>query len=236
MNLGEIRDYTNYISRKERNGLSCTPEEFNSILQVVSLKQFKRTYGLPEDYQPGQAIPRIAFELNQLVIDRIHRHIVRKGDPDDIPLMPDTNGQALIPADYCHYASLTYRYSADGVVTERPVDVLTVDQRAKRLVNSITAPTKKNPCCCFFKDYIEFYPKTLQYVNFIYLRLPVTPVYGCLIDANDVETYDPLTSTELDFDAENHMEIVNLLIQEMGINLSDDRLEAYAQKQTREGQ
>lgn len=242
MNLGQVFKLVNFISNKDQTGDTITPEQFSEIiLPAVNIMFFKKKYGLPEDYQPGQPIPRQAWELTQKISDDL-----RKFKEIQPAWLIDSAGISQIPSDYVHRSSITKTYIPYTGAQPKTVVVeeLTDSEAASRRSNSITGPTVKNPFCVFHKNYIQFYPSNLQSVEFVYLRLPKTPFFDYTI-ANDEYIFlpqgqfhngtvlpagTPSRTVELEWPEETHIDFVNRIMEYVGINLREDQLINFAQQ------
>lgn len=127
----------------------------------------------------------------------------------------------------------------------------------------ITAPTIKYPVCNYQSGFIRFLPKTLKKVDYIYYRYPLTPVYDYYINADGEniylsegeqhtltageegsagQTYSPTSTTtvtsltqEFEFNDIDKIDIAILILSDIAQNLSDDRLQAYAQNAKNSG-
>lgn len=240
MNLGQIFKLVDYLANKDQTGDTITPDQFSDvILPAINIMFFKKKYGLPEDYQPGQPLPRQAWQITKKISDDLRNFKV----PQPAWLV-DSNGRANIPSDYVHSSVISKTYipyqGANPQTTE--VEELTDSQAAARLSNSIVGPSIKNPFCVFFKTYIQFYPTNLQSVNFVYLRLPKTPFFDYII-VNDEYVFlpagrfhngsvlppgTPSRTVELEWPEETHIDFTNRILEYVGINLREGDLLNYA--------
>ena len=67
-------------------------------------------------------------------------------------------------------------------------------------------------------------------VEFTYLRMPRTPVYGTIIDEDtDLEVYDPNTSVNFEYPEDCFNEIVTLCLGYTGVNLRSADIVQYSQ-------
>ena len=242
MNLGQIFKLVDFIANKEQTGDTITPDQFSEvILPAVNIMFFKKKYGLPEDYRPGQPLPREAWEITQKISDDL-----RKFKEFQPAWAINSAGVAAIPSDYVHRSSITRTYIPYTGAQPKTVvvEVLTDDEAATRRGNSITAPTVKNPVCVFQKNSIQFYPSNLQSVEFTYLRLPKTPFFDYTI-ANDEYIFlpagqfhngtvlpagTPSRTVELEWTEDTHIDFVNRILYYIGINLREDQLINFAEK------
>jgi hypothetical protein len=239
MNLGELKLYLNYVLNKEQRGGALTPSRFNSLLKRCNLKHFKKKIGLPEEYRIGQPLSRQAFELTQKLSDDIRPFVISMDDFNGM-LSVDSDGHSVIPSNMYYPSSLGYRYilnSATCGISEemKPIEVLIDAQWNHRLASHIRPPSLAYPIAIFRDGYIEFRPKTLQFVNFTYVRYPVDPVYAYTL-VNDVDVYDAANSIELEWDNVNILDIAYLILNEMGINLREGQIQQFSEMRKQEGQ
>lgn len=238
MNLGWLYNFLNYIANKEQSGNGFTPEEFNRILGAVNLDYFKLKYGLPEQYRPGQPLPAQSYEITQKITDDLRSCKVWMGGPNEAQMAVDVYGRADIPSNYVHVSSVRYKYSVnDGcsaTITPSTVEILTDAQIGDRLSNSIKMPTLKDPVCIFYSDFIQFYPINIGYIDFTYLRMPTTPVFG-FDEVNYEVVYNASTSTEFDYPDEDYVDLARMLLGYIGINLREPQLQTYAEQHKQMG-
>lgn len=208
----DIRQQVFYLLNKHQSGNTLNGAEFNQALKFANLSFFKRRYGLPESYRPGMPLPAISYEVTQLIIDGLSPFKVTRGGRDYPVITVDKNGWAALPPDYIHASSITYNVT--------PVEILRDSQFQDRLNNSITFPSKKDPICSIHAGYIQFQPTDLGSVNMVYLRLPVTPVWGYTI-TNDEEVYNAATSVQPEWNDVDMGDFVNIIVEYASNNLKD---------------
>lgn len=251
MNLDELYKFINYITNKEQSGNTIPPDTYNLLLKTANIDVFRVKYGLPQEYKGG-ALPIQAYESIQLITDALSPFKVVMGE--DNPLLINEDGKAKIPNDYVHYSSLIYKQyvynSGKYVIDEcgnevfiqekskykyRNIEVLKDAEVGDYLSNSLKYPTKENPVCCFYNDYIQFYPKDLHNVIFVYLRLPVTPYYYYEILDDYTYKYIPEKSIELEWREDMHLDIARIILGYIGINLRENDLYQYVEAQKIKG-
>jgi hypothetical protein len=245
MKLKDIFLYCEYIANKEQRSGSFSIDEFNRILPLSSLSVYKQKYGLPEEYQINAPFSRQTYELTQKISDDLSPFKVWMGRSGTIPLSVSSNGEAIIPNNYFHVSSIRYKrlQNVDCDTEEKfsEVEILTDAQFSSRLGKEITAPTYKNPVCTFYDGFIQFAPKNLQFVDFVYLRKPVTPYLDyyldtvtdsyIFVDENILNLGTGVLSltTELDWAEDVHQDIINNLLSRIGINIRENQLLQYAE-------
>jgi hypothetical protein len=256
MTLQDIWDHIYSRTNKDQSGNTYNPERFNVDLKTANIEMFSKMYGLPTDYSPGVAIPRVAYSVTQRVKDDL-RHLVvnmggvAAGDPG--PLEVNSDGIAYLPEDYIHVSAMNYTY-VDGNCNQKikypKFDVLT-DQQWSEAIGNVTMNYRvaEFPYCTFRKNYIEVRPKTIQ---------QITPVYDYYVDSNDAIIYLPpgtrynlqpgetgsagqtnvqvqSNSVELEWPVEVHPDICNLLLSYVADNLRSQELKQSAEMRKASG-
>jgi hypothetical protein len=168
-------------------------------------------------------LPAMAYEQTQYIIDTLSRFKVNKGGRDYPVLLIDKNGQANLPVDYLHYSSITYG--------KQPVEMLRDSQYQDRLNDSIKYPTKKDPICTIYGDYLQFQPTDMGAVNFVYLRLPETPVWGATIQ-NDEYVYSAALSTQFEYSDIDLTDISSMIVGYASTNIRDQFTKQTADQRT----
>lgn len=255
MNNGEILKYCQFVCNKEQTGNSISPIEFTEILSVCSLKQAKRKLGIAE-IPDGSPIKQ-EFEKNQNSTDSLSRLKKWMGAPNTMPLTIDSNGIAVLPSDYLYHSSILYKQATNNTDCSvsfkyRTVEVTTDQQFDEILSHPIRPPSLKYPICNYQSNIIRFAPSELKFVDFIYIRKPIDPVYDFYISANGEYIYFlPNTthtllageesssgvtsgiivsqSVELEWDEISKLDICALILQHIGINLREGALMQYSE-------
>jgi hypothetical protein len=74
------------------------------------------------------------------------------------------------------------------VVRQKQVDILNDQEFGDREASYIINPTVNYPCARQLAASFEFAPKTLEFINMLYLKYPTDPVFGYVVNAvgNDI--------------------------------------------------
>ena len=234
MNLGDISSTISFLLADRKPDLVISPGEFERILHLCQLKHFKRKIGLPEEYQPGSAVPAQVYEISKVITDDLAPFKVIMGG-DNSPLVVDENGEATLPSDFFYPSALTYKYIKDsGDIILREVELLSDKEYNKRLSSFVKRPSMKFPVGNIYGNKIRFYPVTLKFVDMVYLKVPPVPVYGTSY-GKGYQRYDSATSTELLWDDVNVIDIIGLFMNELGMNVPSADLITYSQNQKQTG-
>lgn len=228
MNLQDIAVTISLILGDRKPELSLEADELTRLLHVSQLKHFKRKLGLPEEYQPGQPIPKQAYELTRTITDDLAPFKVEMGGENQaLPI--DENGRATMP-DAMYYPSIMlYKYIKGGEILWREVDILSDQEWKKRISSFLMRPSLRYPICNLRNGYARFSPNTLKYVDFIYIKTPTEPVYALDYTRGFAE-YDSANSTELEWNDVNQLDIMALSLQELGVSIQSKDIYSYSIK------
>jgi hypothetical protein len=105
MTLWEMWSLVEYVSNKNFDGNIITPEQFKSLMPVVTIDLFRKKYGIPEGYQPGRPIPKEYIEITLKNTDDMKAF--------KMPLINTSvvNGILSYPSGYAHRDSFVYNYT-----------------------------------------------------------------------------------------------------------------------------
>ena len=229
MNLKDISSIVSFILAERKPDMVISPGEFERLLHVAQLKLLKMKVGLPEHYRPGVPVPPQVYEISKVITDDLAPFKVIMGG-EDSPLVVDENGETGLPDDFFYPSTMTYKYTkATGEMAYKEVEILSDQEYNRRISSFIKRPSLKYPIANIFGSKIRFYPTTLKYVDFVYLRVPPAPVYGTSY-GKGYQRYDANTSTELLWNDVCILDIIGLLCGELGINIPSQDLVAYSDK------
>ncbi len=234
MDINSVYELVNFIAAKDRNGL-FDKDRFNLVCPSALYEFNNKRYGNIKDILvTNSKSPRIAYSINQKVLDDL------KVFQTTTQLSINSIGQSQYPTDYWHMTSARYREFMNGTdctpgtISERNVELLDNQDVTKRINSVIVAPSPEFPVCTFYSGYIQFYPVTMGQVMFDYLRKPLTPFWGSTV-VNNRDIYDANTSVQLEVPFDCLNEIVALICQMLGINISAAEVYQFGQIKEQQG-
>jgi len=230
MNLDDIRNLVSLITADKGVTASLTPDDFSDMLHLAQLKYYKQKIGLPEEYQPGMPVPKQAYEITDRMIEdlRVFKKVI--GGTSTTPITVDTDGHYTLPEDYFIATSLTYSNVVDGVSYERKIERLNDLEYESVTTKVSTKPDEWYPVCNIQNTYIRFYPVLAGgNISMVYLRLPVKPDYVVKMDHGYYE-YDSINSTELEWGDLQLIDILTILLGDLGIELRSQDVLNYSEK------
>ena len=213
-----------FLSKKLLSGM-VSPDNYNLALSVTNVDFFNLKCGLPQEYRPGQPMPRQAYEVTTKITDDI-KHLRKVVD---IP----NNGfnQYVQPAGYGAFSSMrTPQYSTKNnvaLLSWRTVAILTDEDYNERTQSALVPITQKSPAGCYLEGAFghgwEIPVSTISTVRLTFLRIPKTPVFGYTI-VNDEPVYNPATSVQLDWPDTVHPDFFIALCRYVGIYINSPEI------------
>ena len=146
-------------------------------------------------------------------------------DNGTMPMVVDANGIANIPSDFVMHRVATFLINGK----QEQIEDLEQWEFAHRISQHIEVPTREYPILCHFGTYIKFLPKNLQFVNYTYLSKPPDVVFATK-QQNGMLVYDPANSVELLWREPEQIEIIKILLQELGIIVSTAQIQSKIEK------
>jgi hypothetical protein len=253
INIDEMYRFVQFVANKEQSGF-IKPTEFNLAADRAQMQLFMERYNNPAEYQPGRAIPRVAYQQTQKISDDLRMFIKRA-------ILPvNADGMMSYPDDYIHFSKSTYKYFSEidiedsssnaGCVDcsevvsgqsstntiEKTIGIKPVDdgELNKLLSSNIVAPTLEYPILAFFEDGVQYYPKNITSVELTYLHRPIVPLWGSIM-VNDRPVYNQPTSTDLEWPEQVFNEIAIRILSFVGVNLREGELTQYSEGKRQTG-
>ncbi len=205
-----------FIVNKQQTG-NATPARINIAQDIGNRLLFKRYSGIPEQWQPGMPVSKMAFSINS-DIEKVMRLFKETKD-----LYINDQGVATVPSDFIKESTLTYITIKDGQKEYVPVDICNDVEFAERRNSYVVRADKDNPACIFKKTFIEFAPLDLVNVQMVYLRMVRTPVWGFTL-TNGRPVYDSSTSVDPEWPDDIINDFIMLTVQQLGINMQRSQL------------
>jgi hypothetical protein len=198
-----------FIVRKERGVFVTIPEAMQTLdnAQLEAVEEWFSTYG-----------------TTQIIHDAIRKLRVQKS------FTSDSTGLVTFDADYLHLIGGAYTVSGSTINNVR---FLNEDELALALKSQLRAVSTSNPIAIDASVGFRLYPAATQAGIYNYLRRPATPVLGYTQSGRSI-TYDPNTSTQLEFTDVYINNIISRALKFWGINMAEQDIQQFAQIQTQE--
>lgn len=251
ININELKLRVHDILNAHQTGAALKPDLYNRLVNPALYYVLRRYIGLPEEYQPGSPVPRIAFEQTQAITNALQ-------DIKEEKTIQITNGKAILPIDYLYPIVMYSKYDKvkdkslskyekidcseeetkqiapktaqpqkETIVV--PIDIVTTKERVYAEGSAIRKPTKEYPMASFDFPYIEVSPSSIKELYFDYLRKPKKAFWNYTI-INTVETYTSVGSQDVELPIELMDSIAAKIIIDMGYRVRETELQQIAQK------
>lgn len=220
--------------------------DFNLNLKSANILLLKEKLGLSNDYQLGAPISRKQKGLSTISDDEIRQFKTKAN-------ISFSSGIGSLPETYFKYDDVRVSGALE------PVEVLTSSELSRRINNAIDAPDVLFPAAEILGNQMYIYPTTITTASLIFYRYPVTPALSYYISA-DGEIV-PLavgathtigvgevgmngeaegiivtsTTVENEWGSESGIDLVYIIVKNMGINLSRSDIYTAAGQIKKEG-
>lgn len=225
---------TNFFADKSQSR-QISDDEFNIAMAAASIDVFKTKVGIPEEYQVGQAKSRQEWQVTTKISDDMRKFVT------EVEIYK-VGGVFPYPPDYGAFSSLRYtRILNNGCdtpdVRTRTIELVTDGELSDRLDNTVVYPDFDYPVGAWYSNGWKVFPKIIEKVDLTYLRIPVTPVRGYILDpATDLTTYDPLTSVQIEYPETLHIDFTYRVLKYLAINIREEMLYEVANQRQMIGQ
>lgn len=208
-NINDVYNQMLFIVRKERGVFVTVPEAMQTLdnAQLEAVEEWFSTYG-----------------TTQIIHDAIRKLRVQKN------FTSDATGLVTFDSDYLHLIGGAYTVSGSTINNVR---FLNEDELALALKSQLRVVSTSNPIAIDASVGFRLYPAATQTGFYNYLRRPAAPVLGYTQSGRTI-TYDPLTSTQLEFTDVYINNIMSRALKFWGINMAEQDIQQFAQLQTQE--
>lgn len=223
--IDQVKRYTEYLVRKNNSAL-LSPEQFNIVINRASKKVFVDRVGNPHQYQIGNPSTQMGFQITQKITEDL------KIFQENANLILDSQGRATYPTDLAYtIPGLYYAASKKGKKIYVPIEIIDKDKEGYVLSSKIVFPTKSEPVAVFENTFIQIHPSIgISNIRFPYLRYPRDARWNYTV-INNRPVYNPLTSTDLEWEDSVVNDIIVAALMSIGISIKDSDVLNYANQQ-----
>jgi len=138
-------------------------------------------------------------------------------------------------SNYLDLLDIQIQFQISNRTVYAPITMINEDERAQRLNSQIDPVTATSPIGEILKPrFFRIYPLGGYTGRVTYFRKPADVVYGYTTVSGRVIVYNPATSTQLEWRASEVLPILIKALENIGINLSAQDVEQFAQNQAAE--
>lgn len=232
MKTSYIKDIISLITAENGVKFNYSPEDYDDVMHLAQLKQFKKKLGLPEEYSPGMPLPRAAFEVTNKISMDLRIFKKSKGF-NTSPINPESKGNYILPPDFYYPSTISWFISKNGVSYERQIQLLSDLEFQERSASVISKPDEFFPIARIDNKLIVE-PKLDVPIHINYIRLPKKPI-TVVIDNDGFYEIDVDNSVDLEWDMVNINDIIVIMLGDMGINLNSQNVVQYSENLKNKG-
>jgi hypothetical protein len=208
-NINDVYNFLVFIVRKERGVFITIPE----AMQTIDNAQLEAT----EDWFSQ-------YGVTQIIHDAIRK--LRS----QVQFTSTSDGEVVFASDYLHMIGNPYTVTGSTINAVRFVNE---DELPFALTSQLRPVSTAKPIAKDTAVGFQIYPQSTQTGFYNYLRRPATPVLG-YTQAGRTITYNPNTSTQLEFTDVYINNIIARALKFWGINMAEQDIQQFAQLQTQE--
>jgi hypothetical protein len=208
-NINDVYNFLVFIVRKERGVFITIPE----AMQTIDNAQLEAT----EDWFSQ-------YGVTQIIHDAIRK--LRS----QVQFTSNSDGSVDFVSDYLHMIGNPYTVTGSTINAVRFVNE---DELPFALTSQLRPVSTSKPIAKDTSVGFQIYPQSTQTGFYNYLRRPATPVLGYTQTGRTI-TYNPNTSTQLEFTDVYINNIIARALKFWGINMAEQDIQQFAQLQTQE--
>jgi len=215
MLIDRIYQLVLFVANKEQRG-DVPPSKFNVLAEMAQLEYISKRVG-NKNFINERGVPHVGYESTWRIHEDLRPMIV---GPEVFPLLP--NGNFFYP----------YGYIWPDAVHKNdftPIKRITADQYPHIKRSVIHPPTEAHPIMVMRNPYGFIDPYSIGSFSMSYLKVPPIPRWGYgTIGASDRPVFDANTSVDFTVHPLALNELAMIILQHIGINLSEAQISAYA--------
>lgn len=235
----DIYTIENYLINKFQTGNAYTPSEFATSLNHASLKLFKQRLGLPEQYSLDASYTQQGYaSTTRMLVDLSDFLVIMDGGL--YPSMEFVSGEATVPTDMAYPIGMTYNKPVKvGCAYEldfNNVELLDEGEYALRKGSFLKPISFDYPVYRIVAGKVKIVPIDIKKADFTYLKYPTDAVFATTTNVTTgVLEYNAAGSTELEWNDLAKLDIISIMLGDVGLNLRSQEVAQYAQAIKQQG-
>jgi len=214
MNINNVDKMFSFLVNKVQAG-NVSPDRRNLAYNLANKIMYRKYFGLPENFVPGSMA--ISYSVSQQTEEIIRRF------KKPYTLSISVSGESNLPDDFVHTSTIEYVSVSGGRQEFAQVKICNDSEFLESKTSYIVPATKENPTCNFMGTKVRFFPIDLVVAQMIYLRVPLTPIWGYTMASNR-PVYDVNTSVNPEWPDDLEVEFVVTAAQAAGVNMQRQQL------------
>jgi hypothetical protein len=218
MNNWQLYNLLHLVANKDVYSNWFTPAQFELELISKNIRLMRNLLGLPERYQPG------TMQFGPSASRTIETDLLPFLEGGDKPTEKTVTDQ-LTDIDDWYYINDWYTSESNGA------DIISQQELGMRINHPVLKATAKYPFATLATKGLRIWPSTVTSIFISYYRSPAVPVFATQVNTTDGSLeYNSAGSTELEWADHNKIDILYMIMQDMGVNIERQDLEQLANK------
>lgn len=216
MNNWQLYNLLHLVANKNVYSNWLTPPQFELELISKNIRLMRNLLGLPERYQPGTM--QAGASASRTI---------------EIDLLPFLRNRDIAITDQETVLSDWYYINDFYTDVSKAADIISQQELGMRINHPIKKATTKYPFATITTNGLKIWPATIERINISYYRPPNDPAFKTEVNTTDnigALEYDETGSTELEWADHNKLDILHMIMQDMGVNIERPDLEQLANK------
>lgn len=212
MNGFQLWKLINFIIGKDFYSNRISPEEFDLELKAKNLRLLRKRLGFPESYTPGQTMAGV--------------DTTRLSQTDIRPFLKDEDvnvTDGIVSLDSWFYIEDFFTESS------RTSEIISRQEVSNRVRDPQLKPTEKDVVAHLVSKGLKIYPASVRKIHILYIRQPKTPVFAVKTGSDMRPEYDTDASVELEWDDGAKLDILHMILADLGVNTSRSEITNYAE-------
>lgn len=239
MNIKQIHDIILFYITKAQQGM-ITHAEIDAVLDRAQLSVWNKYHANPKIFTiPGRKDNMgygDSLRMDDALTPFKKTYTFTTGDT--------ASGIITLPSDYMHMIAIqtTQFNNTLNRNVYSAVEVLNEEELIERLESQVLPVSLDEPICILQAPSsagnprrVQLFPEQPQSGKVYYFKRPAVPVFGFTQSGRTI-TYDPLTSTQLEW---NEADINNIIVEALsyyGLNLQSTEIIQFAENKIAQGQ
>jgi hypothetical protein len=207
MNANQCYKICLAITAKNQQQGYLSPDDFYTYINAAQNEYLDFLLGEYQKYQPGRAIPVVAFSQNERIRTSISPLIY-----GTVLNINTSTGIAPFPSDFEQVDAM---WSLYGFYNIRFVQ----QDRLQSYYRSTVDPIRQNPVYLIKHEGFQFYPEDINEARMSYVRTPPSIVWAYTLDSNDQEVYDASRSQDPVWGDSDMMQIIARALRMFGVSV-----------------
>lgn len=223
MNVNQVYEIVLYVAGKNLQQGYVSPDDFNNAINQAQNQYVDYILGEYQKYLPGRPIAAVEMSNKEKIRQSISPLIYEVMFPIN-PTTGIANFSGLgYPSDFSMVDAMWNVYKIDNIrFVQQP--------RLTSFVGSTIDLIDENPVYLLREEGLQFYPYNIGVAKMSYVRNPPSITWGYTLNSNGIPVWNPATSQDPVWGYFDMNNIISRALRIIGVNLSANEINQYAEE------